>query len=119
MAAIVDCAKAIKNLGNGNKYEEMNQLIQIIERAIHQKTSITEKPTTTTFEPVRLRVPLNIKINNTCHMISMTQPTRQLPKIATPAVLRVKQSTTAKHKHRKKRHKPTMNITAPAHNTRY
>ena len=37
LAAIADCAKAIKNLGNGNRSKEMNQLIQIIERAIQQK----------------------------------------------------------------------------------
>ena len=49
----------------------------------------------------------------------MIQPTQQLPKIFAPAVPRLGHSTIAKHKHRKKRHKPKMNTTAPAHNTIY
>ena len=47
MAGISDCAKAIKNLGNGKGSEKMKQLVRITEKEIHHKLSIAEKPTTT------------------------------------------------------------------------
>ena len=64
MATIADCAKVIKNLGNGNGGEEMKQLIQIIERAIQSKTSNATATTITTGVPESLRVPLYTN-NNT------------------------------------------------------
>ena len=117
MTSIADFAKVVKNLGNG--YKEMKQLVQLTERAIHHKTSIVETPTITAFKIARSRVLLDINNNNnSCQTISMTQPTQQLSTISTPVVPRVEHSTVAKHKNRKKRHKPMMNETAPAHNTR-
>ena len=101
----------------------MKQLIQISERAIQHKPYIAETTTTTTFEPVISRVPLNTNNSNnrnnsnTRQTISMTQPTQQLQTISTPAVTMVEQSKIAKHKNRKKRHKHMINTTAPAHNT--
>ena len=58
MAAIADCAKAIKNLGNGNGGEEMQQLIQITEHAMQIKTSNAKATPITTGAPEILRVPL-------------------------------------------------------------
>ena len=118
MAEIADCAKAIKNLGNVKGSKETKQLVHIIERSIHHKTSIAEKPTTTTFESTRSRVTLSTNRNNTHQTISITQPTQQLPTMSTPEVPREEQSTIAKHKHRKKRHTPMMNTTSPENNTR-
>ena len=97
MEAIEDCAKAIKNLSNGNGFEEMKQRINITERAIQHKKYIVKTPTTTTFEPERSRVPLNTKNNNTHQTRSTTQPTQKLPTTSTPSVPRVEQSTITKY----------------------
>ena len=102
MAAIEDCAKSIINLGNGNGYEETKQLVQITYRAIQNKKSIAATPTTTKFEPTRLRVPLIINNINTRQTRSMIQPTQQLTTISTPAVPRMEQSTVAKNKTEKR-----------------
>ena len=48
MSAIVDRSKDIKDLGNVNGSEEMNQLIQITERAIQHNKYIAETLATTT-----------------------------------------------------------------------
>ena len=97
----------------------MKHLVHITEREIHHKKSIAATPTTTTFEPARLRVLLNTNNNKTRQTKSTTQPTPQLTARSTPAVPRVEQSTVAKHKKIKKRHKTMMNTTTLAHNTRY
>ena len=59
MAAIADCAKAIKNLGNGNGGEEMRQLIKIIERLMQNKISNETSTPITTGVPASSRVPLH------------------------------------------------------------
>ena len=64
MAAIADCNKAIKYLGNSNGSEEMRQLIQITERALQHKTSIATTPTITACDPENSRV-LMYTNNNT------------------------------------------------------
>ena len=118
MAEISDCAKAIKNLGNGNGSDKMQQLVRITERAIHYKPYIAETPTTTVCNPASLRVTLNNSNNNSRQTRSMTQPNQQLSAISTPVVPRVEQSTAAKHKIRKNIHKPTISTTSQAQNTR-
>ena len=117
MAAISDCAKAIKNLGNGNGSDEMKQLFRITEKEIHHKSYIAVTPTTTSYAPESSRVPLTNNSNNSRQTVSMTQPNQQLSTIYTPVVIRVEQSTVAKHKIRKNMHKPTISTTSPAHNT--
>ena len=64
MAATLDYAKAIKNLGNVNGSNEMKQLVPITEKAIHHEKSIAEKPTTAACEPTSSRVFLNNNNNN-------------------------------------------------------
>ena len=118
MAAIEYCSKAIKDFSNGNGSKEMNQLIQIIERAIQHKTYISTTPTTTMCDPESSRVPLYTNKNNTRQTISMTQPNPQLPILSTSSVSRVELSTNSKRKHRRKEHKATFNTIARVHNTR-
>ena len=105
ISAIADCAKTIKDLGNRNRSEKMNQLIQITERTMQHKTLIAMTPTTTMCKPEISRVPLYTNNNRTRQTISMTQPNPQLPTLYTPSVPRVEQSTKAKRKHRAKKHK--------------
>ena len=77
MAEVADCAKSIKNLGNGNGSKEMKQIVHLTERAIHHKKSLAETPTTTELDPAILRVPMNINNNNPRQTRSMTQPMQQ------------------------------------------
>ena len=94
----------------------MNNLIQSIDRAIEHKTYIGDTPATTTCKPTSSGVTLYTQNSNTCQTRSMTQPNPQLPKISTPSVPRLEQSTKVKRKHRNKRHKSTFNTTSPVHN---
>ena len=96
VAAIADCAKAIKNLGNGNVSDEMQQLFRLTERAIQHNTSISATPTTTVSDPSILRVPLNNSNNKPRQTISTTHPTQQFSTVSTPEVTTVEQPTVAK-----------------------
>ena len=116
MAAIADCAKAIKNLGNSNGGEEMRQLIQLTERALQHKTDNASAPTTTTDAPASSRVPLYTN-NNRRQTISMTPPNSQVTQLSAPSVPRVDESTKTNHKHRTKKHKNNFQATGPEHNT--
>ena len=42
MAAIADCAKAIKKMGNNNGEDEMKQLLQLTEKAVRNNEAITK-----------------------------------------------------------------------------
>ena len=88
MAAIADCAKAIKNLGNGNGAEEMRQLIQITERAMQSKIANATSTPITTGVPARSRVPLYIN-NETRQTISKTLQMSQMFQLSTPSLPRV------------------------------
>ena len=88
MVAIEDCAKAIKNLGNGNGGKEMRQLIQITERAMHSKISNAKSTPITTSVLASLRVPLYTK-NDTRQTRSMTPQISQIPQLSTPSLPRV------------------------------
>ena len=92
MAAIADCSKAIKNLGNGNGDEETRQLIQITERAMQSKTSNAKSTPITTGVPASLSVPLYTN-NDTRQTRSMTLQSQQIPQLSTPSLPRVDHST--------------------------
>ena len=117
MAAIADCAKSIKNLGNVNGGEAMWQLIQITERAMKIKTSNATATPITTGVPASSRVPMYAN-NDTQQTRSMTPPIHQIPQLFTPSLPRVYQSTKTNHKHWTKKHKTKLHTSAPAHNTR-
>ena len=88
MAAISDCARAKKHLGNSNEGEEMRQLLQMTERALQDKTSNSTAPTTKTGAPATSRVPIHTN-NDTRQTRSMTPPNPQVPQLSTPSVPRV------------------------------
>ena len=98
MAAIAECAKSINNLCNGSGANKMQQLVQITEREIHQKLAIAATPTTTASDPEISRVPLNNNTIKPWQTRSMTHPTQNILTVSTPVVIRVEQSTVAKHK---------------------
>ena len=72
MAEISDLVKSIKNLGNGNSFDKMQQLVRITEREIQQKPFIAATPTTTAPDPAILRLALNNTNNNSRQRIAMT-----------------------------------------------
>ena len=98
MAAIADCAKSIKNLGNVNGGEAMRQLIQITERAMQIKTSNATAAPITTGVPASLRVPMYTN-NDTQQTRYMTSPIPQIPQLFTPSLPRVDHPTKTNHKH--------------------
>ena len=117
MAAISDCAKATKNLGNGNRGEEMRQLIQIKERAMQSKTSNAKSTTIKTGVPASSRVPLYTN-NDTRKTRSMAPQMHQIPQLSTPSLPRVDHSTKTKLKNLTRNHKTKLHTSAPAHNRR-
>ena len=88
MAEIKDFSKSIKNLVNNNGADEIQQIINITERALQQKTSTATTPKTTTGASASSRVPLYTN-NNTRQKISMTHPHTQVPQLSTSSVTRV------------------------------
>ena len=121
MAAIADCAKVTKTLGNGKGSDEMQQLFRLSEREIQHNTPIEATPTKTSSDPSVSRVPLNINNNKPRQTESMTHPNQQFSTVSTPVVPRVEQSTAAKQKIRKDNHmakKAAISTTALEHSTR-
>ena len=58
MAAITECARAIKHMGNNNGADEMRQLMELTEAAVQQDPTITSKPLAMVIAPAVQRMQL-------------------------------------------------------------
>jgi hypothetical protein len=80
MNAITDCAKAIKDITSSNGAEEMWQLVELTEQAIHQHSAIanafaTPDSTTPSVRRVRTTIPT---ITQSVPRVQVTEPAQEL-----------------------------------------
>ena len=144
MAAIADCAKAIKNMGSNDGEDEMQQLLQLTEKAVRNNEVIAKsaKPAPHTNAEQRdgithatLRVytiqPLGD--NERFMTRNMAKDTQLVPRVSPTAVPRVEKPSKmaqddlplnnqmiTRNKVRRRRHaqaRPTVSDSAPACNT--
>ena len=73
MNAIAECAKAIKDITSPNGAEEMQQLVELTEQAIHQHPAIIKSFAEDSTTPSVLRVHMTIPMNT--HSVPRVQRT--------------------------------------------
>jgi hypothetical protein len=130
MAAIADCARTIKDVGIDNGSDEMQQLLQLTEKAIQRDPTIAEKAAAST--PSVPRVPSGKSNDDQRQTRSMSRIMQQISQVITQAVPRVEMppqsiptisngplpSRTRRGKKRRAAAKAAVSANAPARNTR-
>jgi hypothetical protein len=98
MAAIVECAKAIKAVGSENGTDEMKQLQHLTEKAITMNAAVTGKRLWQPTEHAQKTVPPTTAAEKPCQetsdsnqrvIQSMGAPTQQVQRVPTAASPRV------------------------------